>query len=58
MVDIPRDGLYGDDETADHLWEHRLELYHAQEVWNGPAKYFRGGSLNPAARVGPSPNGR
>lgn len=41
MVDIPRNGLYGDDETADHLWEHRLELYHAQEVWDGPAKYFR-----------------
>ena len=36
MVDIPRNGLYGDDETADHLWEHRLELYHAQEVWDGP----------------------
>ncbi|MXV80989.1 MAG: hypothetical protein F4007_10130 [Chloroflexi bacterium] len=41
MVDIPDRGLLPSKGVDDHLWEHGLSYFDAEEVWAGPAKYFR-----------------
>ena len=40
MPDIPYSGIDGNEVTDDELWVHRLGLEDADDVWEGPAKYF------------------
>ena len=41
MVGIPDRGLLPSKGVDDHLWEHGLTYFDAEEVWAGPAKYLR-----------------
>ena len=40
MPEIPYGGVRGNDATDDHLWKHGLTIWDADDVWEGPAKYF------------------
>lgn len=40
MPEIPYGGLDGNDASDTHLWKHGLVYGDADEVWEGPAKYF------------------
>ena len=39
-MDIPYGGVDGNEATVDELWEHRLTIDDADDVWDGSAKYF------------------
>ena len=41
VPEIPYAGVTGNIATEDELWAHRLTLDDADDVWEGPAKYFR-----------------
>jgi len=40
MPDIPYGGVTGNHVTGEHLWSHGLTMEDADDVWDGPAKYF------------------
>ena len=40
MPEIPYGGVTGNDATDDELWAHGLLFEDANDVWDGPAKYF------------------
>lgn len=40
MPEIPYGGLKGNGATDEHLWKHGLTVWDADDVWEGPAKYF------------------
>ncbi len=40
MPEIPYGGVRGNDATDEHLWKRRLTIWDADDVWEGPAKYF------------------
>lgn len=40
MPEIPYGGVKGNEETDEHLWRHGLTIWDADDVWEGPAKYF------------------
>ena len=40
MPEIPYGGVTGNDVTGEELWAHGLSLDDADDVWEGPAKYF------------------
>lgn len=40
MPRIPRAGLLDNEATTEELWVHGLTIDDADDVWEGPAKYF------------------
>lgn len=40
MPQIPSAGLLDNDVTTEELWVHGLTIDDADDVWEGPAKYF------------------
>ena len=40
MPEIPYGGVTGNHASDDELWAHGLSLDDADDVWEGPAKYF------------------
>jgi uncharacterized DUF497 family protein len=48
VPEIPYGGVTGNETTDDELWAHGLSMEEADDVWDGPAKYF-----NQAARDRP-----
>ena len=37
MPEIPSGGLLASDDIHDHLWEHGLTFFDAEDVWQGPS---------------------
>jgi hypothetical protein len=40
MPEMPVGGLLEVEGIHDHLWQHGLMFFDAEEVWQGPAKFF------------------
>lgn len=40
MPEIPNHGLVENEATREELWAHGLTIEDADDVWEGPAKYF------------------
>ena len=40
MPEIPYGGIRGNDASDEHLWKHGVFYGDADDVWEGPAKYF------------------
>lgn len=57
MPEIPYGGVQGNDATDEHLWRHGLTIWDADDVWEGPAKYFDQ-DAKLAEELGLGPQGR